>query len=180
MRKTILILILGFLSFVNAQAQYDNYIRISGGMGSTINSQRDKKLGMGGDVSWLTTDYLISLNYNNFFTLGIKAHNNPYGEGKFISSILNKKNDAFNYIMPFAGYRITQHGVENGFFIEPRIGAVFGSGYSAFAFAPIAGYAFSNFDISIYGDMGFGSEENAILKTNFYTIGVSFAYTLKL
>ena len=180
MRKAVLFVILCFASIVYAQAQYDNYLRISGDLGSTINSQRDKKFGMGGSLSWITSDNILSLNDKYFFTLGAKAHNNPYGEGKFISSIMNEKDDAFNYILSFVGYRLTQKGVENGFFIEPRIGAAFGSGYTGYAFAPIAGYAYKNFDFSIYGDLVFSDKKSAIWEKNFYNIGVSIAYNIKL
>jgi len=180
MKKFISIIIFSLIPFVYSHAQYLNYIRISGDMGSTVNSQRDKKFGMGGNISWLTTDNILSLNNNNFISLGVKAHNNPYGDGKFVSSIKNKKDDAFNYILPFTGFRITQNGVESGFFIEPRIGILIGSGYSAFAFAPIAGYAYNKFDFSIYCDMGFGNENSAIQKKHIYNIGVSVAYNIKL
>lgn len=181
MKKTIMFVIFfSILSLSYAQAQYDNYLRISGDMGSTVNSQRDKKFGIGGNISWMTTDNLLSLNNNNFITLGIKAHNNPYGEGKLISSLMNKKDDAFNYLLPFVGYRITQNGVENGFFIEPRIGVAIGPSYTAFAFAPLAGYAYNSFDFSLYCDMGFGNEEGPILKKQFYNIGFSIAYNIRL
>ncbi len=65
---------------------------------------------------------------NNYISLGTKAINNPYDGGKFITSINNDKNDAFNYLMALAGYRITQHGISAGFFVEPRLGVVFGAG----------------------------------------------------
>ena len=100
MKKNLFLVVLSLIFFVNAQAQYDNYLRISGDMGFIVNSERNKKLGMGGNISWLTTDNLLSLNKNNFISLGVKAHNNPYGDGKFISSIMNEKDDAFNYLLP--------------------------------------------------------------------------------
>lgn len=180
MKKFIFLVVFCIISFVNAQAQYDNYLRISGDMGSIVNSQRDKKFGMGGNISWMITDNLLSLNSNNFVTLGLKAHNNPYGEGKFLSSINNNKDDAFNYLLPFVGYRITQKGVENGFFIEPRIGVAIGPNYTAFAIAPLAGYAYNAVDFSLYCDMGFGNEESPIGKKQFYNIGLSVAYNIKL
>lgn len=180
MKKFILLVVFCIISFVNAQAQYDNYLRISGDMGSIVNSQRDKKFGMGGNISWMITDNLLSLNSNNFVTLGLKAYNNPYGEGKFLSSINNNKDDAFNYLLPFVGYRITQKGVENGFFIEPRIGVAIGPNYTAFAIAPLAGYAYNAVDFSLYCDMGFGNEESPIGKKQFYNIGLSVAYNIKL
>ena len=180
MKKNLFLVVLSLIFFVNAQAQYDNYLRISGDMGFIVNSERNKKLGMGGNISWLTTDNLLSLNKNNFISLGVKAHNNPYGDGKFISSIMNEKDDAFNYLLPFVGYRITQRGVENGFFIEPRIGVAIGPSYTAFTFAPLAGYAYNAFDFSIYCDMGFGNEEGPILKKQFYNIGFSIAYNISL
>lgn len=180
MKKIIFLIVFCILSLINAHAQYDNFLRISGDMGSIVNSQRDKKFGLGGNISWITTDNLLSLNNNNFFTLGIKAHNNPYGEGKFISSILNKEDDAFNYLLPFLGYRVTQKGVENGFFVEPRIGVAIGHSYTAFTIAPLAGYAYNEFDFSLFCDMGFGSDEGLILKKQFYNIGFSIAYNMRL
>jgi len=114
---------------------------------------------------------------NNYISLGTKAINNPYDGGKFITSINNDKNDAFNYLMALAGYRITQHGISAGFFVEPRLGVVFGAGgYTGFAFAPFAGYAYRNFDFAVSFDMGFGRENSAILKKNFFTPGLSIGY----
>ena len=172
--------LLAALTIQSAEAQEANYIHVSMDAGLVVNTNRDKKFGMGGTLGWLTQDNFFSFNSNNYLSLNVKAFNNPYGEGKLLSSVLNDENDAFNYIMPLAGYRFTQQGVQNGFFIEPRIGAVFGSNYAGFAFSPIAGYAVQQFNFSLYCDMGFGSKNSAISKKNFFTPGISIAYNISL
>jgi len=166
------------LTTPSAKAQDANYIHVSADAGLVANTNRDKKLGIGGTLAWLAQDNLFSLNTRNYISLSVKAFNNPYGDGKFVSSIMNEANDAFNYLMPLAGYRLTQQGVEDGFFVEPRIGAVFGAGYSGFAFSPIAGYALQQFNFSVYCDMGFGRENSAIREKNFFTPGISIAYNI--
>lgn len=179
MKKTILFLLYSVAILVSVQAQKNNYMHISGDVGFVVNTERDKKIGVGGTLSWLTYDNLISQNPNNFISLSVKGFNNPYEEGKLFSSILNDADDAFNYIMPLAGYRITQQGISNGFFVEPRIGAVFGAGgYTGFAFSPVAGYAYRNFDFSAYCDMGFGTKNSAINTKNFFTPGISIGYNI--
>ncbi len=180
MRKTIVILFAAFLSGT-VMAQDNNYIRISGDVGLVTNTERDEKFGIGGTLGWLTVDNLISQSGNNYIALHVKGFNNPYGEGKLISSILNDKNDGFSYIMPLLGYRLTQRGMSDGFFIEPRIGMAFGaSKYAAFAFAPLAGYTYGGFEFSLFCDMGFGWKNNAILSKNFFTPGVSIAYNITI
>lgn len=53
--------------------------------------------------------------------------------------------------------------------MEPRIGAVFGaSGYTGFAFAPLVGYAYRDFDFAVYCDMGFGGENSAMERSIFH------------
>ena len=178
MKKTSIFLLL-FITIVTVRSQ-ENYIRISGEIGFVLNSERDKKVGMGGTIEWITQDNLISLNPTNFITLSLKGFNNPYGDGKLLGSMFNEKDDAFNYIMPLVGYRITQHGVADGLFVDPRIGAVFGVSYSGFAFAPLAGYAYRNFDFGIFCDMGFGNKNSAMLNKNFFTLGVSIGYNIGL
>lgn len=160
--------------------KYDNYIRVAGNIGLSASTEHNEKIGIGGEITWLTGDNLFLLNRNNFMTLGIKGFNNPYGEGKYVSSIMNGEGDAFNYIMALVGYRVTKLGAGQGFFIEPRTGVAFGSNYSAFAFSPLAGYSYNNIEFSIYCDMGFSSKRNALRKTNFFTPGVSLAYNFKL
>lgn len=181
MKRTIFIIILlAALTIQSAEAQETNYIHISVDAGLVANTGRDKKFGMGGTIGWLTQDNLLSSNPNNYISLSLKAFNNPYGEGKLLSSIKNDADDGFNYIMPLAGYRFTQEGIADGFFVEPRIGAVFGASYAGFAFSPLAGYAVQQFNFSIYCDMGFGSKESAILKKSFFTPGISVAYNINL
>lgn len=182
MKKALFIIVLfAALTIQSVEAQKNNYIHVSVEAGMVANSNYDKKFGLGGTIGWLTQDNLISQNPNNYYSLSVKALNNPYGDGKFVSSINNDKDDAFNYIMPLAGYRFTQMGVSEGFFVEPRIGAVFGgSSYAGFAFSPMGGYAVSNFDFSIYCDMGFGNKKSAILEKSFFTPGISISYNIGL
>ncbi|SCD21446.1 putative secreted protein [Proteiniphilum saccharofermentans] len=181
MKRTIFIIILlAALTIQSAEAQETNYINISVDAGLVANTSRDKKFGLGGTIGWLTQDNLLSLNSNNYISLSVKAFNNPYGEGKILSSIKNDADDAFNYIMPLAGYRFTQEGISDGFFVEPRIGAVFGASYAGLAFSPIAGYAVQQFNFSIYCDMGFAGKESAIRKKSFFTPGISVAYNISL
>ena len=180
MKKIILISMLFAigLGISPLSAQKSNYIHVSGDMGLVVNTDKDKKFGIGGTIGWLTQDNLISMNPNNYLSLSVKAINNPYGEGKILSSIMNDADDAFNYIMPLAGYRITKHGITNGFFVEPRLGAVFGASYSGLAFSPIAGYTVNQFDFSFYCDMGFGSNKSAMGEKNFFMPGFSVAYNI--
>lgn len=178
MKKVYFTLLFTIVILMSAKGQYNNYIRISGDIGIVTNSERDKKFGAGGTIAWLTVDNYVSSTGNNFISLSIKGFNNPYREGKLVSSILNNADDGFNYIMPLVGYRITKIGFEDGLFFEPRIGAAFGGNYAAFAFAPLAGYSFQNIELSIFVDMGFGSKNSAIRKKNFVTPGVSIAYNL--
>ncbi|MEA5128185.1 hypothetical protein [Proteiniphilum sp.] len=182
MKRTIfIVMLLAALTFQSVEAQETNYIHISVDAGLVANSKQDKKFGLGGTIGWLTQDNLLSQNPNNYLSLSVKAFNNPYGEGKLFSSINNDDNDAFNYIMPLVGYRFTKEGIADGFFVEPRIGAVFGaSSYAGFAFSPLAGYAVQQFNFSIYCDMGFSGKESAILKKSFFTPGISVAYNIHL
>ncbi len=181
MKQSIFIFVLlAALTIQSAKAQESNYINISVDAGLVANTGRDKKFGMGGTIGWLTQDNLLSLNPNNYISLSVKAFNNPYGKGKLISSIKNDNDDGFNYIMPLAGYRFTQEGIANGFFVEPRIGAVFGASYAGFAFSPIAGYGVQQFNFALYCDMGFGNKTSAILKKNFFTPGISIGYNINL
>jgi hypothetical protein len=180
MKKTFFILLFAVVMLVTAQAQESNYIRVSVDAGFTANSAHDRKFGMGGTVGWLAQDNLLSFNPNNYISLSVKGFNNPYGDGKLFSSINNDANDGFTYIAPLVGYRITQSGVSEGFFVEPRIGVAFaGSEYTAFAFAPIAGYAYENFEFGAFFDMGFSGKNNPIGKKSFFTPGISIAYNIR-
>lgn len=179
MKKAIFMLLFVVLT-ASISAQESNYIRVSGDAGWVVNTNRGKKFGMGGTIGWITVDNWISKNSNNYLTLHLKGFNNPYGEGKLISSILNDKGDAFNYIAPLVGYRFTQAGASNGFFAEPRVGVVFGSKHTAFAFAPLAGYTHENIEFSIFCDMGFSGKNSAIREKHFFTPGISVAYNIAI
>ncbi|MBK5195898.1 MAG: hypothetical protein JJE08_07705 [Proteiniphilum sp.] len=179
MKKTIFILLFTVVTLTATQAQKSNYVHISGDAGFVVNTERDKKFGLGGTIGWLTYDNLISQNPYNYISLSVKGFNNPYGEGKFLGSMFNDKDDAFNYIMFLAGYRFTQQGLTEGLFVEPRMGVVIGaSGYTGFAFSPMAGYAYRNFDFSLFCDMGFGNKVSAIRNKNFFTPGISIGYNI--
>jgi hypothetical protein len=179
MKTTIFILLFTVFSFISTQAQHSNFIRLSVDAGLVVNTERDNQFGMGGTLSWFIQDNLFSFNPDNYISIGITGFNNPYGEGKLIGSILNDKKDGFNYIMPLLGYRITQQGIADGFFAEPRMGIVIGSGYTGFAFSPLAGYAYRNFDFSLFCDMGFSDKVSfAMRKKNFFTPGISIGYNI--
>ena len=120
MKKAILTLLFTIVILMSARGQYNNYIRLSGDIGIVTNSERDKKFGVGGTVAWLTVDNMISNNELNYISLSMKGFNNPYGEGKILSSILNDADDAFNYLMPLVGYRFTQRGIEDGRLLYAR------------------------------------------------------------
>lgn len=179
-RLFLIVILLASITFCPMKAQDNNFLNISVDAGFITNTKHDKKFGLGGTLAWLTQDNLLSLNPDNYITLSVKAFNNPYGDGKFISSILNNANDAFNYIMPLAGYRVTWGGVSNGFFVEPRLGVVFGSSYTGMAFSPMAGYTVQRFNFSLYCDMGIGGKENANHKKNFFTPGLSIGYNISI
>lgn len=180
MKKIIFALVLAcFIWVINAQES--NYVRVSADAGFVVNTNRDKKFGAGGSIGWLTVDNWLSRSGTNYIALHFKGFNNPYGEGKLISSILNDRSDAFNYIMPLVGYRFTGIGASNGFFAEPRVGVTIGAGgYTALTFSPLAGYAYENLEFSAFCDMGFGGKESAIRQKNFFTPGVSIAYNITL
>ncbi|MHB9057067.1 MAG: hypothetical protein ACYC2P_13130 [Paludibacteraceae bacterium] len=161
-------------------AQTISYLHISGQAGLVTNSQQDRKLGLGGSVAWFRQDNLLFNSEKNYFTLTLKGFNNPYGEGKFISSIMNGANDAFNYIGLLAGYRLTAGNAAAGFYAEPRLGAGFVPGGTGFLFSPALGYAFNGIDIAVYSDMGFRGKPLVTGTNNFYTVGLSVGYNIGL
>ncbi|HBL33824.1 MAG TPA: hypothetical protein DDZ96_08395 [Porphyromonadaceae bacterium] len=164
----------------NVKAQETNYLRLSVEPGMVLNTKKDGKFALGGSIGWLTQDNFMAQNENNYLSVTLKAVNNPYGDGKILSSILNDKDDAFNYGTLLIGYRFTQQGIENGFYVEPRIGGALGASYGAFVFSPAAGYAYDHFDFSLFLDAGFGSKNNAIGEKNFFNLGLSIGYNIGL
>ena len=128
---------------------------------------------MGGTISlmYFTNNY-SSVN-SDAITLGLKGFNNPWNGGKIVSSILNGKADAFNYLSVLAGY---QKRI-NHYFIEPRIGIAKGSNYDAFIFSPQIGYTHENFDFGCFVDFGTGNKQNAIGSKKFSTLGLNIGYT---
>lgn len=181
MKKIYLFLLLGLSICLHTGAQTNNHMRFSGDVGIVVNSAQNNKSGVGGTISWLTADIFLFKEWNNYFTLHLKGFNNPYGDGKLFSSILNDENDGFNYIMPLAGYRMTRKGITEGFYLEPRIGVIIGaSDYVGLAISPMTGYTFGNFDASLYVDIGFGNKVSAIHKKNIFAPGISIGYIFPL
>lgn len=180
MKKLLLLFTVAILATMGVNAQ-DHYIRVSIEPGAVLNTKMDKKFALGGSVAWMMEDEFISGNDNNLISVTLKGMNNPFLDGKLISSMFNKEYDAFNYIMPLVGYRFAQDGIDDGFFIEPRIGvAVLAGGKANFVIAPQAGYTYENFDFGVFCDMGFGGKPNAIKTNNFFTLGATIAYNIEL
>ena len=49
--------------------KYDNYIRVAGNIGLSASTEHNEKIGIGGEITWLTGDNLFLLNRNNFVIL---------------------------------------------------------------------------------------------------------------
>ncbi len=178
--KKSLLLLIAVITAVSASSQ-QNFLNISAQAGSVLNTDQDKSFGIGGSVTWLHQDGYLTKSENNYLTLTLKGFNNPYGEGKFVSSVLNDKGDGFNYITALAGYRVAFQQITDGFFLEPRLGVgFFAEKKSSFLFSPMVGYTVKKIDIGVYCDMGFSKENYAIKKDNFFTLGVSVGYNIGL
>ncbi len=178
--KKCLLLLIAVITAVSASSQ-QNFLNVSAQAGSVLNTDQDKSFGIGGSITWLHQDGYLAKSENNYLTLTVKGFNNPYGEGKFISSILNDKGDGFNYITALAGYRVAFQQITDGFFLEPRLGVgFFALNKSSFVFSPMVGYTVKKIDIGVYCDMGFSKENYGIKKDNFFTLGVSVGYNIGL
>ncbi len=178
--KKCLLLLIAVITAVSASSQ-QNFLNVSAQAGSVLNTDQDKSFGIGGSITWLHQDGYLAKSENTYLTLTVKGFNNPYGEGKFISSILNDKGDGFNYITALAGYRVAFQQITDGFFLEPRLGVgFFAENKSSFLFSPLVGYTIKKFDIGVYCDMGFSKENFAIKKDNFFALGVSVGYNIGL
>lgn len=177
--KIKLTLLIGLTLITMSISAQKTFIHLSGQAGMVVNSRQDRKLGLGGTAALLVQDDLISGNGKNLFTISLKAFNNPFGDGKFVSSIMNGAGDAFNYVGLLAGYRLTTGNAADGFYAEPRLGL---GGYSGMnvsvLFSPVVGYAYRNFDFSTYCDMGFGNLTYAMGSDQFFTVGVSVGYNI--
>ena len=161
-------------------AQSKTYVNVSLQGGYVANSEQDKKIGIGGTVAIMQQDFLFNAE-KNYLTLSVKGFNNPYGDGKFITSILNDRGDGFNSIAGLLGYRMTAENAANGFYVEPRVGIDFlAKGNKAFLFSPQVGYAFGGFDVALFGDLGFSGNTLATKTNNFYTVGLSIGYNIGL
>lgn len=177
----VFVLITGF-SF--AQTPKDKvYIHISGDCGFLLNSDQDRKIGLGSTVSFLIPDNWLVSNERNYFTLGVKGLNNPVYNGKFFSSINNNTLDAFNYFQVLAGYRFCERIPENGWYFEYRLGlTLFDLNFNnyAFSFSPAFGYVYNQFDFSVFSDINVADTYTALGKKEFYTLGVSIGYDIGL
>ncbi|NLO72358.1 MAG: hypothetical protein GX102_15740 [Porphyromonadaceae bacterium] len=176
MLKKITFLVLAVSLTVGLEAE-KNYLNVSGQTGVVVNSQRDKKLGIGGSVAWLMQDDFMSKSGKNYTSLTMKIFNNPYQEGKFLKSMFNNEDDGFNYVALLAGYRVNFQNISNGFFVEPRLGVgIFADKKPAFVVSPLVGFAYRNFDFGAYCDLGFKNKPFATQKNNFITVGLSVGY----
>lgn len=128
------------LAFAQEKVLDRRFISVSAEAGINAGSDKDKKFGLGGSVEYIMPDKLFH-NQRHYLTVGLKGFNNPYDDGKFVSSIFNKSNDGLNYIALLGGYRMVQNTVENGWYFEPRIGYTRAASYNGFIFAPKGGYA---------------------------------------
>ena len=168
----------------SAQTPKDKvYIHISGDCGLVLNSDQDRKTGLGSTISFLIPDNWLLSNERNYFTLGVKGLNNPVYKGKFISSINNNSLDAFNYFQFLAGYRFCERIPENGWYFEYRLGlTMFDLNFNnyAFDFSPAFGYVYHKFDFSIFGDLNAAAANTVVGKNEFYTLGVSIGYDIGL
>lgn len=177
-KTTLLMVAVIFATGLNAQK---NYLNISVQAGQVINSQKDRKFGLGGSLAWLHQDNYMSQNENNYFSLTMKILNNPYGEGKFISSMFNNADDGFNYVSALLGYRFAFQSIENGVYIEPRLGYGHFAGHkSSLIISPQIGYTYNQFDFSAFCDFGFAKKPFITGKENFATIGLSVGYNIGL
>lgn len=161
-------------------AQSKTYVNVSLQGGYVVNSERDEKIGIGGTVAIMQQDFLFNAE-KNYLTLTVKGFNNPYGDGKFITSIMNEEKDGFNHLDLLAGYRITGGDAQNGIFVEPRIGTALVYDWKpALLFSPTVGYATRGFEVALFGDFGFHNANLAIKKQNFTTVGISLGYNIGL
>lgn len=179
--KIFAFLIFSIFAIGAISAQSLMYLNISADGGFVTNSAEDRKFGVGGSAAFFLQDNLIAKTDRHFWTITARAFNNPILDGKIISSVLNKKTDAFNYIGLLAGYRIATGDMQNGLFVEPRVGTAFTYGWNPlFLLSPTAGYAIQGFQVGAFGDFGFGGKDLVIGKKSLVTIGISLGYNFNL
>lgn len=179
--KLFTLLIFSLFAVGTLSAQSLKYLHVSAQAGSVTNSVEDKKIGIGGTAALFLQDNLIAKTDRHFWTITARAFNNPIRDGKFISSVLNKETDAFNYIGLLAGYRMATGDMQNGLFIEPRVGtALVWDWKPTFLFSPTVGYAMNGFEIAAFGDLGFSNHQLVMGKDNFVTVGISLGYNFNL
>ncbi len=160
-------------------AQSKVYLHVSGQGGRVVQTERDKSIGIGGTLGVMISDTFLFNSDNGYLTFSVKGFNNPYNGGKFVTSIMNDKNDAFNYLQFLAGYRYTTFEATNGLYIEPRVGANLVSLFRpGFAFSPVMGFTAKGFDIGVFADMGFHGVKTSVGYNNFTTVGLSVGYNL--
>ncbi|WP_297983169.1 hypothetical protein [uncultured Chryseobacterium sp.] len=155
------------------------FISVSGEAGFVLNSDMDKTFGLGGTVSYMVQDMIFN-HAKNYVTVGLKGFSNPYSGGKFISNIGNNKNDGMNYSALLGGYRFIFDTVQNGWYVEPRLGvAMAGGNYFGAIIAPKAGLTYNNWDFAAFTDLSFGGENN-LGKNSFATAGLGIGYIFGL
>lgn len=161
-------------------------------MGVVANSSVKGKFGYGIDL-----EALYNLNgaggalasaddhvRKHFITAGIKLISNPFSGKPFLvfTNGFNKKNDALNYAMLLAGYRLNTFFINNeeeSFYIEPRIGVGFSNNFNwtGLAVSPALGYQINRIDISVFLDAGIGSSPTNIKENSFVMPGIGVGYS---
>lgn len=179
--KLFAFLVFSIFAVGTLSAQSLKYLNVSIQGGSVTNSVEDKKIGVGGSTALFLQDNLIAKTDRHFWTITARAFNNPIRDGKFISSVLNKKTDAFNYVGLLAGYRLSTGDMQNGLFLEPRVGTALVYGWKpTFLVSPTVGFATRGFEVGAFGDFGFSNENLVMGKDNFVTVGISLGYNFNL
>jgi len=159
------------------------YFHLTADAGWVLNSSQNNKPGLGGTFSLFIADNFLNHNDRNYFTLGIRGLNNPYDNGQYFKSMNNSADDAFNYYMILAGYRLSRRITEGGWYFEPRAGYArynFKSYNNTFVFSPVYGYDYKNFDFSAFFDFAFAQKNTATGYKGFFTPGISIGYNFGL
>lgn len=172
MKRLLFTMLLVAMFSFSSYSQYQFGIKVAPEAGMILKSDKSNKLGVGGTISLMYSHNYFSSENSDAFSITLKGFNNPWNGGKIVSSILNGKSDAFNYLSVLAGY---QKKIKS-YYIEPRIGFAKGYDYTAFIFSPQIGYSYRNFDFGLFLDVAAGNEETPIGGKGFNTLGLSIGY----
>lgn len=172
MKRLLFVTLFIALVSLSAFSQYQFGIKVSPEAGMILKSNKSNKLGAGGTISLMYSHNYFSNENSDAFSLSIKGFNNPWDGGKIVSSILNGKSDAFNYLAVLVGY---QKKIKS-YYIKPRIGFAKSYDYTAFIFSPQIGYSYQNFDFGLFMDVAAGNDNTPIGDKNFNTLGLSVGY----